>query len=1529
MNLIVVPAHLDALFLKESQFVTYTKADFNKLPFVRNGQDYHADSPFLSQQILAEPFHNDTLFLKAGLHLHWAMPDAMTKSLGDSSQFPLVPNRWLVRRLRDAVTEKAWVVESDYLFPAGQGQLSGSISYPTSVENPQDPPFRYLGRRMPIKAWANHILNGSSNAEYLHSLTAVGYGDPTFAAHYPNCHSVFGFYDREIKDEASLVGISYELVGWYSRDEQDFLLQLFDTITSSQHAPANSYELYLAIEDTVKWYIEVAISKTTFLAKDGASPALWDQWIKNKWLEEIDDNNARLASNSLWVGLPDEQSISILNSFLAEYFPLDKNSFALRTLCFSSLSFPAELSGNLENPALQSSSDINITIGNSGTEALSAYLAEQLAHAGGLQFSASEIEDQIEAIQLAAKLEHRKLDTGPKFEEGRHENGFNAVNGGIRWTIRPQTDSDSSKQAGNVAEQKQITLPESLGHALNQLNRLQELYNEGEREIRDLRSILFSDWCKYLKCVYTPDGTHEDFIDPDEVRYFIEQKDLPALEEKVESVGKLSYVQDDFKKVTEATATEGEQHSLAKKVADAVNDILAQLHAFNKQGGLLIALKLSEKDGAGKVPDHAGSALSGSLSGNAQLIEDERFGKVTQFDGTNSKLLLPALPSVKAFSFWVNLDANASGCLVQTGQNSLALDQNNGWSSLYVNGKQVVETQWDSIPKGEWVHVYLTLEQAIDSPIHFMSREDNAEFVKGKLTHIHVYNYQLTQAEILRDLNHFVKQRYVLQNSPSNRFWKPKEPALLIHGDIVKPSARHGFDGQHRSDDKLHCTIHAQSSMLDLIGDDNKLKSLFKDLAGRYPQDHFAFDTWAHQPWNPILLEWEVIMAPMYNKSNLREGLRIYDTNFVLENHEMLENNVDLTVKPNKFNIINVAYEYVGSSILTPNANFSLKAQLETFLKKQVLIPYYLAQHTAEEDQNFDFSSQEVDIILNDYIHQNEANLGNDPTYVLIRAYKWITHNNFHSLSQSLGGFNDALIMQHLIMQVPVEDPIGFSNYQSFAQKVKEALGRDIYAAPRPENDFNPIRSGAMRINQLRLIDSFGRNRRLYSGAIGKPYHMQVPNKADMVHLRPRIVQPARLGFRWLSALDGDQEMNDHPATSPICGWLLANNLDNNIRVFEQHGTPICDIGPGHNEQSILRHPPGPKGGETFNLNEITNEFLHKFVNYLLQRTQADNNFLQQFIGVIDSSLANIDPENHAQHTDIALLMSRPVAITRGCLKFELAGLPAINHDMNVFRNDLVRNSRQTEAFTHVKLPIRLGEFKQLNDGLVGYLIENEDGFKADKFYAPQSSTVADDYIVSRGQENFILNKCLSEGPDFLTMLVDPRGKVHATTGVLPTSVIDIPPEQYVDALNRIEVTFLSSPLLSDSQQVQIPLPGEAGYRWSWLANTGDGWDEIFVPGIIRRTAFTSAFPQSGNAIWDTLKDPGIAWIKPIDNDRAEVIRRDQRVTKSLDPNLNYDMVKIEAVLAQVSISQAPLKAHLNSTTVIREGWLKLKKITD
>jgi hypothetical protein len=84
-------------------------------------------------------------------------------------------------------------------------------------------------------------------------------------------------------------------------------------------------------------------------------------------------------------------------------------------------------------------------------------------------------------------------------------------------------------------------------------------------------------------------------------------------------------------------------------------------------------------------------------------------------------------------------------------------------------------------------------------------------------------------------------------------------------------------------------------------------------------------------------------------------------------------------------------------------------------------------------------------------------------------------------------------------------------------------------------------------------------------------------------------------------------------------------------------------------------------------------------------------------------------------------------------------------------------------------------------------------------------------------------------------MLIDPRGSVHATTGILPTKSISLPGDMYSAALSRIAVTFLTTPVMLTpplaapapnpaGARFPVRLPAESGYDWWWLTQDRDGW---------------------------------------------------------------------------------------------------------
>ena len=78
---------------------------------------------------------------------------------------------------------------------------------------------------------------------------------------------------------------------------------------------------------------------------------------------------------------------------------------------------------------------------------------------------------------------------------------------------------------------------------------------------------------------------------------------------------------------------------------------------------------------------------------------------------------------------------------------------------------------------------------------------------------------------------------------------------------------------------------------------------------------------------------------------------------------------------------------------------------------------------------------------------------------------------------------------------------------------------------------------------------------------------------AGRAYLPPRVLAPSRVDAHWLSATfdstvpgftDDFAESNDHPATSPVCGWIVPNHLDVSLAFYDSDGSPIGSFGLEH-----------------------------------------------------------------------------------------------------------------------------------------------------------------------------------------------------------------------------------------------------------------------------------------------------------------------------------------------------------------------------
>lgn len=711
------------------------------------------------------------------------------------------------------------------------------------------------------------------------------------------------------------------------------------------------------------------------------------------------------------------------------------------------------------------------------------------------------------------------------------------------------------------------------------------------------------------------------------------------------------------------------------------------------------------------------------------------------------------------------------------------------------------------------------------------------------------------------------KPLWQLNQNAASRFWRPNEPVVLMTWNTPsgsgsrKSTDRTTADGTttpaeaEQAPARLSVSRIADSSARltrDELG--SILKAIDSDFQKSVPTLN---STDSQTEWKPVVLEWEVELLPIQQRVDSAAGESVYDPDLVLNNYALEESDSDFSREGDIPPLNRGASIYSGLSILSGHAG-------------QLLV-------------------DSIDSLA------DSLPAGNELATVLEPAKQKL--EGLSVISQSLDGFNDALLQHKQTLQLSIADPIGFDEDRRFsAGVIREAVRDANRTAPLPLNDFNPLRAGALKFRSMRLVDSFGRTHNLKPDEIITTQRASLRKMGRLLALPPRLAQPARINFRWLSGVDDDEEMSEHPVTSPVCGWVLPNFLDNSLVVYSREGQPLGTLDRNANWKLI------PGQSAPADIESISNRHLRRMIRLLscpegMSRTAAARKQRSGFVGgllkVAAAALPGIEPENFRQFKSRALLAGRPLALVRATLNLELMGLPEINHGWLQFRQDLQGGLRSSDGFTDVLFPIRIGDCEQLNDGLIGFWNDREvpdakpqnasaQPPELPVFTAPHEVAVASKAIqteqreLSHGGKHSVHSviHSINSPPECFLMLVDPRGTVSVTSGVLPAKELSIPPFQFSDAMDAIDLTFQCAPVLGERQpdsvelasrplgdqsdeagkqhSIQLPVPEEPGYEWSWLERSEGSqatWSETAEIGAINTRAEFSG-PQSIRDGW-------------------------------------------------------------------------------
>ena len=993
-HILFVPIHLDALFLSKNKQVIAAKADFTRLPYRSDAGDRNSNTPHISESVLEEEFENQNLTLKAGVHLHWALPDALTHGYYDKDadriQHLAIPNRWLVTRTQQGRSTKRWVIESDYKHPEGVPNTYGAIAYPVDLlqnENAEQP-FCYLGRQIHIDQW--HANNTTDN--YLQeALTAVGYGEPTFAAFYPNCHSVLGCHDAGYSKKGQLEGLQYDLLGWYADEANDPLYELvrgidLSKITGGDAMTRRSAAIKEAIQEKFHWTLG-------------------------------------------------EEAIA------------DPDNFAPHIFCHAQLQF--QPSGSIANPTKDE--PVRIAMGNTPTEALSAYLAKEMEEEGHGQ--KQPIEEQLEAVHLFKELSNKKLDIAAKFKEAVHRKGFTAVSGGTLWKVTAKNNQSSvPNPTGRPTKDphvhaSQVTLPEALSHSLNELNGAQQKLDRKREEVISLRGQLYSDWYRYMLAAYPPDEGQSHPPNIEAIKLYIEARGIEDIDKAIKTC-------------------KGQEENVTRKralLSDAIR-------AFNESEVSATAFfQLFDQDTV-QINSHI------TFNGTPVWADNLPFSeKALEANGTDFWIEVAQPEPIQAISLWVYIAGGQSigdTCLLNLTGDPAVTDAKVArsgigafWRSVHVNGVRLdpyLDLDWLDIPKDRWTHLYLEAEKPFSGTVHLMSENRTDHFTKGKLAGVRFFSDPLSEDEIFADMNMLGQHRYELQVATAGRYWQPNEPVVLLAGEGMQATKRHGSDGL------LACHVAEANGMVP-PADPAQLTTIRSKIT---VSDSIAFSTWEQQPWHPFMLEWKAEVFPISYGNNINQHNdgkgRNYDPDFINHNFELVENATELNPRTTTRTAKAVSI-YSGTSILTPHAKLGLIHAINTLLEN--LTPSDLYQitpdapdvHRQQYSDDFKVWFKELkDILWNEEAKKEELTADNledfkkkyeekpvylgavpkgvpyegrhpkffedlsqedqdkNTVYRALLAYGQAQDSHF--LAQSLGGFNAGLLMHRQRMQLPIAE---------------------------------------------------------------------------------------------------------------------------------------------------------------------------------------------------------------------------------------------------------------------------------------------------------------------------------------------------------------------------------------------------------------------------------------------------------------------------------------------------------------------------
>ncbi|MEX1666642.1 hypothetical protein [Zhongshania arctica] len=312
--------------------------------------------------------------------------------------------------------------------------------------------------------------------------------------------------------------------------------------------------------------------------------------------------------------------------------------------------------------------------------------------------------------------------------------------------------------------------------------------------------------------------------------------------------------------------------------------------------------------------------------------------------------------------------------------------------------------------------------------------------------------------------------------------------------------------------------------------------------------------------------------------------------------------------------------------------------------------------------------------------------------------------------------------------------------------------------------------------------------------------------------------QSMHVTFKLVDASDDERESSPEALASSICGWVLANHLDNTLLVFDAEGRSLGAVVPTNNVGFKLKWSSVPGAATPLGAPlDIPNPHLARLVNTLLRLGLHTTHPLTSLLEVIEVTREKRDSLSELRDANLATLIGRPLAVVRATVKIEVDKTSECEHSKGAEEHD-------KSTITEQQLDTWVGDCGDPNNGAIGCFLEDDYArFRPTCHPASSSDATQKNRDGASGPDcGYVLAEStfqlrLNDRAKFLTIIADPHGSIPLTVDRLPVQKIVLPQKSIATPLKNISVTFRTSPVLAARSESVIPTLSQGEEDWSWI----------------------------------------------------------------------------------------------------------------